>query len=413
MWRSVMSASPDQTERRFVLQHVRVRRWGEVGRLGALGLAVSLAVAACTAAGDEVALRRVEAGSTTSTTASSATPNEVQIGLGRVSEPVAAELTTPVATQGPAAAAAGPSSVGAASPSTSAAAVPTVPAPAAPRSTVAATPPPARTGQFTIEPYRGLGTWVDVFDWTEDFTGGNPVIGPEHMQAMADVGVQTLYIQASRWDRDTEVMERPRLLAIIDAAHQAGMDVVGWYLPALVDPADDLRKMIAVSKLPIEGLGVDIEALNVKDPAERSRRMVELSRQLRAALPNEVLSGIVLPPVVMEEINRNYWPGFPWAELAPIYDVWQPMSYWTNRSASSKWRDGYLYTAENIDRMRAHLGQPDALVHSIGGIADKTTVDDINGMVRASQERGAIGGSLYDWRTTGAHLWEAQQPFRK
>ena len=113
----------------------------------------------------------------------------------------------------------------------------------------------------------------------------------------------------------------------------------------------------------------------------------------------------------MEDVNPNYWPGFPWAELAPFYDVWQPMGYWTNRRADSGWRDGYAYTAANIDRIRAHLGWLDAPVHPIGGIGDETTPEQIAGMVQASVERGALGGSIYDYRTTHDALWAPLQAF--
>ena len=35
---------------------------------------------------------------------------------------------------------------------------------------------------------------------------------------------------------------------------------------------------------------------------------------------------VVVPPVVTQILNRNYWPGFPWRELAGTYDVWMPMA---------------------------------------------------------------------------------------
>src|SRR3546814_6475070 len=84
--------------------------------------------------------------------------------------------------------------------------------------------------------------------------------------------------------------------------------------------------------------------------------------------------------------------------LAQHYDVWMPMSYWTNRRGG--WRHSHTYTAENIERLRLRVGQPEAPVHTIGGIGDKTTVGDLHGMVVAAVEQRAIGGSIYDYRTT-------------
>ena len=42
-------------------------------------------------------------------------------------------------------------------------------------------------------------------------------------------------------------------------------------------------------------------------------------------------------------------------EIAPAYDAWMPMSYWTSRTPASGYRDAYRYTAENIDRLRGVL----------------------------------------------------------
>src|SRR5205085_2007943 len=120
----------------------------------------------------------------------------------------------------------------------------------------------------------------------------------------------------------------------------------------------------------------------------------------------------VLPPVVTEVINPNYWPGFPWGEIASSYDVWQTMGYWTNRTQSSGYRDAYRYTKENVDRLRADLGQPQLPVHPIGGIGDQTTPADVEGFRQAAIETHSIGGSLYDWHTTRAECWAGMAGFR-
>jgi hypothetical protein len=86
------------------------------------------------------------------------------------------------------------------------------------------------------------------------------------------------------------------------------------------------------------------------------------------------------------------------------------MSYWTNRL--HEWRDPYVYTAVNIDRIREHTGDPGAVVHTIGGIGDTSTPEDIAGLVQAASERGCIGASLYDYRTTGDELWPGLQSLR-
>ncbi len=267
-------------------------------------------------------------------------------------------------------------------------------------------PPP----KFTLDPYRGLGAWMDVYDWTTTFAKHGPALEPDAVDALAAQGVQTLFIQASKWDAPTDVLEPERLLAFVDRAHHHGIDVVGWYLPTLEDPARDLQRLLAIAALPIDGLAVDIEGRNVGDVGERNRRLVALSAQLRAALPGLTIGAIPLEPVLMEDVNPSYWPGFPWAELAPHYDVWLPMAYWTNRRGG--WRDAYLYTAANIDRVRERIGRPDAPVHALGGIGDTTSPADLVGFRTAATERGAIGGSIYDFRTTQAPHWPELHPLR-
>jgi hypothetical protein len=156
-----------------------------------------------------------------------------------------------------------------------------------------------------------------------------------------------------------------------------------------------------------DGIGLDIEwRKDVPDHVERNARLVELSRRLRAAMGGAALSAIPPPPVIMEVVNPRFWPEFPWRELAPLYDVWMPMAYWTFRTQSSGYRDGYRYTAENVHRMRANLGLPNAPVHPIGGTDNRSTDDDYRGFVRASHETRSIGGSIYDFRTTPAQAWE-------
>ncbi len=297
-------------------------------------------------------------------------------------------------------------------------AVPTTAAPAESATTTTSSPGPvvaAASGAavpWTVEPYHGFGAWLDTYDWSPTFARSpDHVVGPEAIDHMAAEGVQTLYIQASRWNSPTDILDPERLQLLIDRAHGHGMSVVAWYLPTLEDLTVDLRRILAVAALDVDGIGIDIEARNVGDVGERNRRLVELSARLRASLPDRSISAIVLEPVLLEDVNPNYWPAFPWAEIAPYYDVWMPMSYWTNRKG--EWRAAYPYTAENMARVRARIGQPDALVHTIGGIGDKTTVEDLSQMLTGAVEQRAIGGSIYDYRTTKPEFWATLRSFRR
>jgi hypothetical protein len=283
---------------------------------------------------------------------------------------------------------------------------------AAPRRTTTpkAAPHPVTGG---LAAYVGFGTWVDVFDWTNQWTNNNPMVGPADADRMASLGVQTLYIQAARVDGPDGVAEPARLNAIIQRAHAHGIRVVVWYLPTLTDVNADLRRLVAIAGVGAEGVAVDIESREVSDPNDRSARLVDLSNRLRAALPGRTIGAIVFPPTGMEVINPSYWPGFPWAGIAPDYDVWLPMAYWTGRDPNSGWHDGYKYVADNVQRTRNDLHNPAAPVHPIGGIGDKATAAEVAGMVRAVAATGSIGGSLYDYRTTTADMWSAMLSLRR
>lgn len=292
--------------------------------------------------------------------------------------------------------------------------------PAAP-ATAVTTPAPDRRveGRGRLRPFRGLGTWVDVFDFSRRYMQegeASPVVTPERVDEMADRGVRTLYIQASRDDpRTPGLLESPRVLGrFLVRAHARGMQVVAWYLPKKYDRRD-LERLRAMREFRVQGqgfdaIGVDIEfRADVPDLAERNRRLVELSRRLREESGSLPLAAVVLPPVVTDIINPRYWPEFPWRELAPVYDAWLPMAYWTTRSAGSEWRDAHRYVTANVTMVRRHLGDLGAPVHPIGGIGDRATRADYRGFVRAARETGSIGASVYDFRTTAPAAWPILQ----
>jgi hypothetical protein len=258
-------------------------------------------------------------------------------------------------------------------------------------------------------PYQGLGAWVDAFDYLDVYqtNGRTAPLSPAVLADMSAQGVKTLYLQAARDDpKSPGDLTDPNIVGTwLQTAHSYGISVVAWYLPHLTNVDTDMRHLMALFNFEFnghkfDGIGVDIESRVVPDVAERSRRLVDLSRRLRQSTGTAVLSAIVVPPVVMDIINPNFWVGFPWAELAPYYNVWMPMGYWTGRTQASGYHDGYRYTLDNITLIRQHINNPTAVVHPIGGIADTATDDEIRGMVIAAREQGAVGWSMYDWNTS-------------
>jgi len=280
----------------------------------------------------------------------------------------------------------------------------------APTTTTTAAPRPVH--DLTV--YSGLGTWADVYDWSDAFNQGTAKLTTADIDRMAAEGVQTLYIQTSKSEAPTDVLEPQHLQPLINRAKADHLSVVAWYLPTFENEPLDLQRLIAAANIKgVDSVAVDIESEKVQDVGERNRRLLALTAGLRSALPKMTLGGIVYPPIVTDVLNQNIWPNFPWTQLAPVYDVWLPMDYQSFRSAQSPYRNAYRYTTENIDRLRAHLGLPHAPVHAIGGIADQTSPADVADMLRGAVQRQALGGSLYDYRTTGANLWPGLRSFRR
>ena len=272
----------------------------------------------------------------------------------------------------------------------------------------------------TLDPYRGLGTWVNSYDFDPAYVPGGITVAPADLVDMAGHGVRTVFIQSSRSDRRaTGLVSDPWLLAeFLLAADRTGLAVVAWYLPKWTDDDEDLDRLLAIDRFSVlgrrfDGLAMDIEwNRDGLGAIERSRRLVNLSDRLRRTVGDDPLGAIVMPPVITDEINLAFWPGFPWAELAPLYDVWLPMAYWSFRTEEHA--EPEFYVSQNIRRLRANLGDPEAMVHAIGGIgaADGSaivdpgeplaTIDDLAPFVAALVAEGAVGGSIYDWATMGS-----------
>jgi hypothetical protein len=261
-----------------------------------------------------------------------------------------------------------------------------------------------------LAPYEHSGTWVTRFRFSREYAGANPPIRPEHVDAMADAGVRVVYLQAASDDPLYPDLISPDLLgAFLGRAHARGMQVVGWYLPHFTDVNADFRRLQAIADFRAGGqafdaVAVDIEDRTVTDVDLRNARLVDLSQRLYSALPSVTLGAIVLPPVVTDVINPAYWPRFPWAQLSGLYQVWQPMAYWSNRTDAT-WSDAYRYTRENIIRTRSNLGEPCAAVSVIGGFGTTELAADYSGMARAATETGSVGVSVFDWTTTLPEAW--------
>jgi hypothetical protein len=267
--------------------------------------------------------------------------------------------------------------------------------------------------------FKGLGTWWDVYDWSPSFVSSRnpaarPPLGLADVDRIAAAGVQTLYIQTATYRLPSQtLLDRALLRKIVDRAHALGIRVVGWYLPEFNDVKFDLDRLMEIAQFGFDGLGIDIESTANPDVAARSRNLIVESTFMRGVFPQLPIAAIPVTPVILEELNRSWWPNFPYRELAPLYDVWMPMAYWSYRTPQSGWFDPYRYTYESVDRLRKAVGNPNLPVHPIGGEAARLSGQDLFWMNAAMVDSGSIGGSIYDDATTNRDLWGALGLFRR
>jgi hypothetical protein len=290
--------------------------------------------------------------------------------------------------------------------------------------------PPKRATAATLDPYRGVGAWVDRLDWSNLFSKNKPAVTLATIDLMANAGIQTIYIQIPHWQTTPDIYEPERLQPIIDRAHAQGMYVVGWYLPLLFDVNTDLRKVVAMANLDLDGIQIDIEkteSVAMSSVALRNSRLTEFHRSLRSLLPGRVISADIVAPTWMDgQVGRWSWPNyppatrqlfwggpFPYAEVVATYDLVALQVYWTQNSANSGWRDSQAFVQENMNRMRAYSGRSDYPIQAIGGVeTTKSQLNDLIGYMDAAKAAGSFGFSLYDWTTTPASWWPAMWGLR-
>lgn len=251
------------------------------------------------------------------------------------------------------------------------------------------------------QPFRRLGTWVDVFDYAS--------LDPQ--TAVADMrarGVRVLYLSTGRFNSAADFYDAAEAGQWLDAAHQAGIKVVGWYVPAYGDMARDVRRTVAIARFVSPGgqrfdaVGVDIERLNEVSLAVFNSALVTHLTQVRAQIHSVV--GAIVPSPYGTDAGGG-WPGFPWAAVGQRSEVVVPMALWSYRANFTP-DQVYSWVLDQVRRARSLSGRP---VSVEGGVAGEgltpVTADRMDRFVDAAIDGGAIGGSNYDYLTTNAAFW--------
>jgi hypothetical protein len=265
----------------------------------------------------------------------------------------------------------------------------------------------AAAGKAPLVAYRGLGTWVDMYDaaaWKDPAAA---------VDDMVSHGVRTLFLETANYHYPAAatMVTRGKVTAsdFIEECHAHGLRIVAWYLPGFQKPAKDYaRSMAAIEYRTSEGqkfdsFALDIEASIVKPASTRTVRLKALSAKIRKAVGARYPLGGIIPSPVGMTINSSFWPDFPYKDVATVYDVIVPMGYYTYHG------DGYAHaydeTLENVSIVREQTGRPGIPIHLIAGTGDKSSTGETTAYVRALRETGCLGGSMYDQSTTTDAAW--------
>lgn len=272
---------------------------------------------------------------------------------------------------------------------------------------LAATAAPAHA--TSIKPYRGAGSWVDIYDPASVW--GNP---EAVIDELAYQGVRTLYVETGnfRFKPLTANIAYPAGTArFVDAAHRARIKVVAWYLPGFANFPRDLRRSMAAIRFrtaagnAFDSFALDIESGLVSSIAKRNAAAIRLSKSIRRRVGRSYPLGAIVPDSRTTTLSTSLWPGFPYRSLRPLYNVFLPMAYSAKRTHGSS--NVYAYTKLNIDLIRTRTGDPRVPVHVIGGFAGRLNAGEAGAVVRAANSRGATGASFYSYRLTTQPLWDA------
>lgn len=264
--------------------------------------------------------------------------------------------------------------------------------------------PTAPAGRASaLEVYGGLGSWLDIF-------AGSSWAQSRSVVAVAKAhGVGTLYLQTSNYSGPEGIVRPAALGRFLDDAHASGLRVVAWYLPGFASPARDARRALAAIRFHsasgqrFDGFALDIEASVVPNVSLRNARLLALARLLRRSTPASFPLGAIIPSPVGMHRRPRYWPGFPYRGLAQSFDAFLPMAYFSYHAHTRG--AVYAYARDVVAEIRAKTGDPDELIHVIGGIATGLSPAVMTGFVTAVSDCGAQGISLYAFPQTSAREW--------
>jgi len=270
-------------------------------------------------------------------------------------------------------------------------------------------PKPTSQADSSIDAYRGLGSWVDVWD---EKALKNPAATVENMAAN---GVTTLFIETGNSKTRSAVMHRKQLSIFIREAHRRDMYVVGWYLPHFKSVSHDAARIEQALRFrtsdgqKFDSFALDIENDSVKKVSVRNRRLKELTKRIRGMVGPDYPLGAIIPSPL--DSAGGYWRQIPYEMIAKNYDVFVPMSYYSFRvNGANRVKSR---TIDDVRRLQSRPGCSKVPIHMIGGLAQKSSTSETRAFVQALRETRVVGGSLYAWSGTSRGDWQQLKPLAR
>lgn len=257
----------------------------------------------------------------------------------------------------------------------------------------------------SLDAYRGLGSWVDLYDtraWKDPAAT---------VRDMAKHGVRTLYVETANFNAPSAIYKPAAQREFITEAHAHHMRVVAWYLPSIKPGSVDMSRIREAIEFEtadgqrFDSFALDIEATEVHSVSARNRDLEALSKEIRSMVGPKYELGAIIPSPVGLKRKHGFWDHFPYTMLPKYYDVILPMGYYSFHTSSAS--GAYSDARGNVRIIRSQPGCSTIPIHLIGGIAENSNGREVRAFVRGVNDDKLIGASLYGWPGTSAEEWKA------
>jgi len=258
-------------------------------------------------------------------------------------------------------------------------------------------PPPAPSPRVgNLRAISGKGMWI--WQWSQT-QGGDAAAVVARAKA---AGLHQLWVRVA--DSFDGFYGAAELTALVPAAHQAGLAVVGWGFPYLYDPVGDAAWTRAAldwrgpGGAMLDGFSADVE-MSTEGVALSATRVAVYLALARPAAAGRPFVGTVYPP------TDRLWATYPYAAMAPYVDAFAPMVYWGCDQPADD-------VARAVGRLAAlapvaPIGQAFSTAGTPGERTAAPSPDEITRFFDTARTEGAIGASLWSWQAADAGEWGA------